>query len=225
MGEICDLLDRVTGCNVGTIEEKKIGKASYYRISISLDKPLNNVKLSIAGEYLTVAKIKGFGSTKMRFNHPNATLIDLREIGEMEGHFDEVYFTTDGFNVTDHPSECIIYVATTPNSTIRTGRPYIVDGGAFNIAYTTTNEVQRFTDYDLIANEFHIRNSHAINDVMIGVVPIDYLPGIATFRDYAFQIVELYTFKLTKINLRTLGTSTKTNGAFSDVRCIGTIQE
>jgi hypothetical protein len=220
MGEICDLIDKVTGCGVGTIEKTKISKASYYRISISLTKPLDNVKLSIAGEYLTVAKIKGYASCKLRFNHSNATLIDLREIREIKGHFDEVYFTTDGQDY-----ECIIYVATSPNSTIRTGEALKTQGGIVNYYTTSTDYVRRFAAIDILMNEWHMRNMHNLNSFLVGGVDPDSLPDIATFRGYAFQVVNLYTFKLGNVNLQTLGYSTNSNGNFCNIQCIGTLNE
>jgi hypothetical protein len=219
MGELCDLIDKVTGCSIGTIE-KSITKASYYRIKILLDKPLDNVKLSIAGEYLSIAKIRGYASCKIRFNHPNATLIDLREVREMAGHFDEVYFTTDGEDY-----ECILYIATTPNSTIHTGEAFKVKGAVGNIVTTSADYVQRFLSFDLVMFEWHMRNMHNLNSFLVGTVSPYSLPSLADFRNYAFQVVNLYTFKMRDVNLHTLGYSTNSNGNFCNIKCIGSIDE
>jgi len=223
MGDLCNVIEKITGCGIPeniTSAKTKIGKASYYKVKISLNKVLENQKLSIAGEYLTVGKIHGYASCKIRLNHPHSTLLDLREVREFEGHFDEVYFTTDGYGY-----ECILYVATSLNTKVHVSTPLKYDGGALSGALNTQNYVRRFSNEEWIMNEFHLRNTHATYAFEIGVVARDSLPDIAYFRDYSWRIIAQEDFKLSNINLRTLGFASTVDDASVNLKYLGSIFE
>jgi hypothetical protein len=219
MSDLCNLINKVTGC-APDIKIEEIKKASFYRVRISLDNVRDNEKLSIAGEYLTVGKIHGYASCKIRLNHSNAPLLDLREVREFEGHFDDIYFTTDGYGY-----ECVLYVATSLNTKIHVSTPLKYDGGALTGALNTQNYVRRFSEEEYIMNEFNLRNSHATYAFEIGVVARDWLPTIAYFRDYSWRIIAQETFKLTKVNLRTLGFASTVDDASVNLKYLGSIFE
>jgi hypothetical protein len=219
MSDLCDLVNKVTGC-APDIKIEKIKKASFYRVEISLENARDNEKLSIAGEYLTVGKIHGYASCKIRLNHSNAPLLDLREVREFEGHFDDIFFTTDGYG-----HKCVLYIATSLNTKVHVSTPLKYDGGALTGALNTQNYVRRFTEEEYIMNEFNLRNTHAVNGFEIGVIPRETLPDIAYFRDYSWRIVAQETFKLSKINLRTLGFASTVDDASVNLKYMGSIFE
>lgn len=219
MGDLCNLVNKLTGCEAD-IKIEKIHKASYYRVKISLDEPLDNVKLPIAGEYLTVGKIHGYASCKIRLNHSASTLLDLREVREFEGHFEDIWFTTDGYGY-----ECVLYIATSLNTKVHVSTPLKYDGGALSGALNTQNYVRRFTEDEYIMNDFHLRNTHAANSFEIGVVSRTSLPEIGYFRDYSWRILAQEDFGLTKINLRTLGFASTVDDASVNLKYVGSIFE
>ena len=219
MGDLCNLVTKLTGCEAD-VKIEKIHKASYYRIKISLNEVLDNVKLSIAGEYLTVGKIHGYASCKIRFNHSHSTLLDLREVREFEGHFDDIWFTTDGYGY-----ECVLYIATTLNTKVHVSTPLKYDGGALSGALNTQNYVRRFSEDEYIMNEFNLRNTHATYGFEIGVVGRDWLPTISYFRDYSWRIIAQADFKLSNVNLRTLGFASTVDDASVNLKYFGSIFE
>jgi hypothetical protein len=221
MSNLCDVVTKITGCGIPEgVAPDKIAKASYYRVSVSLNKALANVKLSIAGEFLTVGKINGYASCEIRFNHPSATLINLREVREMNGHFDDIYFTTDGYGY-----ECVLYVATSQNSTIRTGEPIRYDGSALSGSVNSKNYVRRFNDEHYIMNDFWIRNTHASHAFEIGVLHPDWIPDAAAFRNYSWRVVPGEYFRISKINLRTFGYVSTVDNNHVNIKYLGSIHE
>jgi hypothetical protein len=221
MSNLCDVVTKITGCGIPEgAPIDKIVKASYYRVSVSLNEAVTNEKLSIAGEFLTVGKINGYASCEIRFNHPNATLVNLREVREMKGHFDDIYFTTDGYGY-----ECVLYVATSPNATIRTGEPIRYDGSALSGSVNSKNYIRRFHEEEYIMNDFWIRNTHAANTVEIGVLHPDYITEVATFRNYSWRIAAGDVFRIGKINLRTFGYVSTVDDQHVNLKYLGSIHE
>lgn len=225
MADLCNLINKVTGCGIpeGATTDK-ITKATFYKVVVPLDKALDNEKLSIVGEFLTVGSIRGAGNCEIRLNHPNGTLIDLREIRELQGHFEDVYFTTGGDGY-----ECILYIATSLNSTIRTGEAYRVDATVVSGSVMSKNYIRRFSesynDKSIVITDFNIRNTHAVNGIDIGVLFRDKLPSVADFRTYGWRIIAQESFKFAKVDLHTLGYISTVDDAHVQIKYLGSILE
>jgi hypothetical protein len=219
MGELCNLINKVTGCDIPEVVSKDI-KGRYSRIRISLYEPFTDKEFHLTGSFIGVASITGGGTCEIRLDHVHAEVINLREIKEIKSRFDKIYITSDGWG-----GFLTLYICQSMETIIDAEKETVFTGTLRNYSRNSQNYVRRVSEtWFYKANRFKIRNTHAVNGVDIGYVPFTAdLPDAASFRAYAFRLIAQDVLELTEVQLKGIGFISAVDDASATLKMMGSM--
>jgi hypothetical protein len=162
-------------------------KGRYSKIEISLDEEETDKELFITGDYLSLLTITGSGTCKIKIDHRHAQTIDLREITEISGVFERVYFTTDGAGGT-----CTFFVGSGMSMHVAPDPQKLRNAGIASTHITTTvDTVQGMANASYILKNITILNSNGIYTCYVG----PYNSDVDTFKAHAYTLLPHKTLK------------------------------
>jgi hypothetical protein len=164
-------------------------KGRYAKIEIPLNKPESDKELFLTGDYLSLISITGNGSCEIKLDHRHSQSIDLREITEISGFFDRVFFTTDGDGGT-----CTCFVGTGMHIHVTPDPQKLRNGGIACAQITcTTDTVEALSNGPYLLNNITILNSSGVYTCYVG----PYNPDPATFKAHAYVLLPHKTLDFT----------------------------
>jgi hypothetical protein len=156
-------------------------KGRYAKIEIPLNKAESDKELHLTGDYLSVISITGHGSCEIKLDHRHSQAIDLREITEISGFFERVFFTTDGDGGT-----CTCFVGTGMSIHVTPNPQKLRNGGIASAQIiSTTDTVEALANNPYILNNITILNSSGIYTCYVG----PYNPNVPTFKSHAYVLL------------------------------------
>lgn len=186
-------------------------KGRYARIEIPLDEAENDKELFLTGDYLSVVSITGEGTCVMKLDHRHSQKLDFREVSGITGLFERLYFTTNGGG-----GICTLFVGTGIAINISPDPEKLWAGGAISTQITTTTDtVQGLAAVPLKLEDVTILNENALYACYVG----PYNSVLATFKAHAYLLLPHKTFKFTKVDMYSLGTTSYdgTNNVILDI--------
>lgn len=164
-------------------------KGRYSKIKISLDNAETEKELFITGDYLSLLSISGAGTCEIKIDHRHAQTIDLREITEISGAFERVYFTTDGAG-----GVCTFFVGSGLSMHVSPDPQKLRNTGVASTQITTTvDTVQSMANSPYILNSITILNTNGIYTCYVG----PYNSNVAIFKAYAYVLLPHKTLHFT----------------------------
>jgi hypothetical protein len=216
MSDLCNIVNRLTGC---TEDVSKDPKARYSRISISLYEAFTDRELHLAGNFIGVAYITGGGTCEIKLDYEHANKINLREIEGIKGNFSKIYATSNGKG-----GFCYLYICQAMETTINPKKASVFTHTVRTVVRNSTNIVRRVQDdYHRYANRIQIRNTHAVNGVDFGYVPIDSIPDTADFRNDGYRLIAQDAIAFTEVDLYSLGFVSTIDDASVTLKMIATM--
>ena len=172
-------------------------KGRYARIEIPLDKVENDKELHITGDYLTILSVTGEGTCKIKLDHRHSRIIDLREITDIEGLYERIYFTTDGAGGT-----CTMFVGDGLAIHVTPDPQKLWRGEPTSTHVTTTAlTVQPLANYQLRLRSVNIFNSNGIYSCYVGPFNAD----LTTFKAYAYVLLPHKALKFDTLEMYSMG--------------------
>jgi hypothetical protein len=171
-------------------------KGRYARIEIPLNKAETDKELFLTGDYLSLISITGDGSCKIKLDHRHSQTIDLREITEISGFFERVYFTSDGSGGT-----CTFFVGTGMSIHVSPDPQKLRNGGVASAQIIcTTDTVEALSTGPYILNNVTIQNSNGIYTCYVG----PYNPNVTIFKSHAYMLLPHKTLHFTLVDMYAL---------------------
>jgi len=220
--DLCNIVNKLTGCEASeSISESKDPKARYARMEINLYTPLVDKEYHWSGSFIGVAAITGGATCTIKLDYLGAKSINLREVQQIKGNFDRIYLTTDGEGGILH-----FYICQSMETVINPDETTVFSGTVRSCAKNSQNYVRRISEtYSYKANQLKIRNTHAVNGVDIGYVPIlGDLPSAADFRDWGWRLVAQEVVELSKVDLRSIGYVSAVDDASAHLRFMSSLE-
>ena len=171
-------------------------KGSHSREEFSLESVESNKLLDLAGDYLNIISITGSGTCEIKLNSLESETVNLREILEISGAFERIYFTTDGGG-----GICVVNIGTGP-AYISSISEKLWSGTAFSNLYNTgaPGFHARFSATTKKMVNFKINNKSVSYYVYIG----KYFPDYSTFIANATYLAPGYSVEFDYIDIYTL---------------------
>lgn len=217
----CDILDKITGCEETediVPSKAKYPKTQYVRIVLDLNSIHTDEELHLPGVFIGISSISGGGSCGIKLNHISGNSIDLREVKEVKGIFQRLYFTSDGVG-----GSAILYICQSGITTIIPNELTPYSGSVYSSSLNSKNYVRRINDTQhTILNRLKIRNTHAVNGVEFGYVEKDSLPSAADFRTWSYRLVGQDDIEFTEIDIFRVGFCSTVDDAHATLKFFGT---
>jgi hypothetical protein len=221
MSELCDLLDKLTGCGVNGIPSKD-PKGQYTRIVIPLNESFTDKEYHLAGSFLGIVSIKGSASCKIKLDFIHNGLIDLREIQTIRSHFNKIYVSTNGYG-----GELTIYICQSMETSIATKSKSAWMGQIFSAKGNIPDDPMRLEEASC---GFHlaqvvIRNGDYTDDCEVGWVPsTGDLPSRADFLDWSYRVIPKMELILYNVDPASIGLCATSTAHPPYMKIIGTIK-
>ena len=172
-------------------------KGRYSKIEISLDEAKTEEELYLTGDYLNLVSISGNGSCEIKLDHRHSETINLREISEISGGFERVYFTTNG-----NGGKCTFYVGT--------GFSMHVSTDPQKLRNSVTVSAQAITDETVVGclsyNPFDLNNVTILNTNGVYTCYVGpYNSDAAYFKAHAYILLPHRTLKFNFVDMYSLG--------------------
>jgi len=162
-------------------------KGRYSKIEIPLDTAETEKELFITGDYLSILTITGTGTCEIKIDHRHAQTIDLREITEISGVFERLFFTTDGAGGT-----CTFFVGSGLSMHVAPDPQKLRNTGVASTQITTTvDTVQGMANTSYVLKNVTILNSNGIYACCVG----PYNNNVAIFKAHAYVLLPHKTLK------------------------------
>jgi len=173
-------------------------KGRYSRIEVPLGKEEQDKELFLTGDYISIISITGDATCEIKLDHRNSQTINLREITDITGSFERVYFTTNGWGGT-----CTFYVGTGLAVHVSPDPQKKRNAGIASTQITTSNTiVQQLANDSYILNNITILNTNGIYPCYVG----PYNADASTFRAHAYILLPHETLEFALADMAALAT-------------------